>query len=188
MRRWIVRALMFGLLSAAPSATVVVPAEFKEIVGDADLIVRGRVTDVRGVVTPDRGVESVATVAIEATLKGTPAEFISLMVPGGTIGRYSTRMVGAPTLRAGESALLFLKRDGRNAWRPVGLSMGVIPIHADAQTGAPVVTPPVVSGYTADVGRVVRGDARRKPMPASSFESLVRVVIAAQTGGGAASR
>lgn len=173
--------LVLGLGSAGLSATVLVPAEFKEIVADAALIVRGRVTDVRGVITPTRGVESVATLAVDLTLKGSASEFLSITVPGGTVGRFTTRMVGAPVLRVGEQAVFFLKRDGRNAWRPVGLSMGVVQVRGDALTGAPVVTAPVVPGQTADAGPVRRGDARRSTMGVASFESLVRVVMAGQT-------
>ena len=179
--RWLAGLLVLGLASASLSATVLVPAEFKEIVSDAALIVRGRVTDVRGVVTQTRGVESIATVAVDLTLKGSAPEFISITVPGGTVGRFTTRMVGAPVLRAGQQAVFFVKRDDRNTWRPVGLSMGVVPVRGDAVTGAPVVAPPVVLGQTTDAGPVVRGDARRKTMGVASFESLVRLVMAGQS-------
>jgi hypothetical protein len=173
--------LALGLGYASLSATVLVPAEFKEIVSDAALIVRARVTDVRSVVTETRGVESVATLAVDRTLKGSASEFISVTVPGGTVGRITTRMVGAPVLRVGEQAVFFLKRDDRNAWRPVGLSMGVVQVRGDALTGAPVVAAPVVLGQTADAGPVQRGDARRSTMGIASYESLVRLVMAGQT-------
>ena len=161
-------------------ATVLVPAQFKEIVDDAALIVRARVTDVRAGVTPSRDVESIVTLAVDVTLKGASAEFVSIAVPGGTIGRFTTRMVSAPVLRVGQRALFFLKRDGRNAWRPVGLSMGVVPVHSDAVTGAAVVNAPAVLGQTADAGLLVRGDSRRSTMPVGSFESLVRLVMAGE--------
>src|SRR6187399_151457 len=115
--RWLAVLVLIGLGLTGLSATVLVPAEFKEIVAEAGLIVRGHVTDVRAVIRSDRGVESVATLAVDATLKGTPSEFVSLTVPGGTIGRYTTRMIGAPVLRVGQQAVFFLKRDPRNAWR-----------------------------------------------------------------------
>lgn len=179
-QRWLAILVLFGLSITGVSATVLVPAEFKEIVADAGLIVRGRVTDVRAVLGPDRSVESIATLAVDATLKGSPAEFVSLTVPGGTIGRYTTRMIGAPVLRVGQQAVFFLKRDPRNGWRPIGLSMGVAQISADAATGSPVMAAPVVLGQTTDAGRVVRGDARRQMIPVGAYESLVRLVMAGQ--------
>jgi len=163
-------------------ATISVPAEFREIVSDAGLIVRGRITDVRGVVVPGAGVDSIATVAIETVLKGSAADFVSVRVPGGDVGRYRHVMVGAPTLRAGERAVFFLWRGGDNTWRPVGLSMGIYRVKSDPQTGQPVVNPPLVVGRTTSVGRVVRGDTRRKLLPIQEFESLVRLVIAGRTG------
>jgi hypothetical protein len=168
------------LLAGRIFATVVVPAEFKEIVAEAALIVRGHVTDVRGVVVPNRGIETVATIAVDAAIKGTAEDFVTVRVPGGVVGRYRWVMVGAPTLSTGEQAVFFLKRDASTAWRPVGLSMGIYAIHAAASTGAPVVDPPVVAGKTAAVGRVVRGDPRRQSMPVSEFESLIRAVAFSQ--------
>jgi hypothetical protein len=88
--------------------------------------------------------------------------------------------VGAPSLRAGERAIFFLKRDRRNAWRPVGLLLGVYAIRTDAQTGALLVNPPLVAGVTADTGAVVRGDVRRTPMTTEAFGSLVRAVAASR--------
>src|SRR5262249_32627184 len=90
-------------------------------------------------------------------------------------------MVGAPDFRIGERALFFLKRSSDNAWRPVGLSMGVYPIRAEPLTGQPVVDPPLVAGRTATAGQhVVRGDTRRKSMSAREFESLAQLMQAAR--------
>jgi len=167
-------------LTVSLAATVVVPAEFREIVGDASLIVRGRVTDVRAVRVPNQGVETVATIAVDATLKGTPDDFVSIRVPGGVVGRYRWVMVGSPSLAAGQHGVFFLKRDSNNAWRPVGLAMGIYAIRAAPISGVPVVEPPLVSGRTAAIGTVVRGDSRRRLMAVSEFESLVRAVSAVQ--------
>ena len=68
-------------LSAPLSATVIVPAEFREIVADAAVIIRGRVTNVRAEVVPNQGIETVATIAVEAALKGSPGDFVSIRVP-----------------------------------------------------------------------------------------------------------
>jgi hypothetical protein len=74
-----------------------------------------------------------------------------------------------------------LQRGSDNAWRIVGFSMGVFRVKLEPLTGRAVIDPPVLSGQTASVtGRVVRGDPRRKPVPVQEFESLVRLVMAAQ--------
>jgi hypothetical protein len=181
------RALLTGalallFLSATASATVVIATEFREVVSDATLIFRGHITDVRAIVVPNQGIETVATVAVDEALKGRASEFVSIRVPGGAVGRYRWVMVGAPSLHAGEEALFFLKRDGNNVWRPVGLAMGIYRVQAEAVTGRAVVDPPLAAGMTASTGTVVRGDARRHVMAVSEFESLVRVVMAGQSG------
>jgi hypothetical protein len=163
---------------AAASATVVVPTAFRDVVKDAALIARGHVTDVRSVVVPNAGIDSVATIAVDSLLKGPAAQFVSIRVPGGQVGRYRFVAVGAPHLVIGEQAVFFLKRDPDNAWRPIGLTLGIYRVQADPQSGRPVVDPPLVPGVTASIGQVVRGDRRRAPMPIPEFESLVRLVMA----------
>jgi hypothetical protein len=170
----------FAISFAPLSAHVTLPIEFREIVGSATLIVRGRVTDSRTLAAREWGVESTAAVAVERIIKGTAGEFVSVVVPGGSVGRYSWKMIGAPSLRTGERAVLFLKRDSGNLWRPVGLSQGVYPIAASA-TRADYVDPPLVLSQNVDSGRVVRGDARRRLMGVAEFESLVLMVMSSQS-------
>jgi hypothetical protein len=162
-------------------ASVLVPTEFREVVADATLIVRGRVTDVRGVVVPGSGIDTIGTVLVDAVVKGTPSEFVAVRIPGGTVGRSRWIVVGAPTVAVGDRAVFFLKRGSDNALRPVGLSMGIYPVRVESPSGRAVVDPPAVIGRTASPGAIVRGDPRRRPMPVQEFESLVRMVMAAKT-------
>lgn len=179
----ILLVLFLAAASRVLDATLVIPVEFRQIVAEATLIVRGRITDVRGVRVPDRGVESIGTIAVDGVLKGDPVDFVSVRVPGGTVGRYRYVMVGAPRLRAGEHAVFFLKRGPDDAWRPIGLTQGIFRVQPEPQTGRPIVHPPLVAGRTVSAtGRTVRGDPRRRLMPVSEFESLVRFVLASPPG------
>ena len=181
--RWIFAlAAAVWIAGASLAATVFVPTEFREIVADAGLIVRGRVTDVRPIAVPGSGVESIVTVGIETVLKGAANGFVSLRVPGGDTGRFRHVMLGAPVLRPGERAVFFLWRGNDAIWRPVGLSMGVYAVHNDPQTGQPFVHPPIVAGLTASIGPIVRGDARRKLLGMQEFESLVQLIMAGRFG------
>jgi hypothetical protein len=189
MRRILATAALAAAvaLSIVPlAATVLVPAEFREIVADASLIVRGRVTDVRSLVVSGAGIDSFATVAVDAVLKGQAGPFVSVRVPGGAVGRTRVVMAGAPRLHPGDQAVFFLRQYSDGSFRPVGLSMGIYRLQREAGLGRLVVDAPLVSGVTASVGRVVRGDARRRPMPVSEFESLVRLVIAGRVRSGQA--
>lgn len=179
MRRVLLLLTALALAESTLWATVTVPAQFREVVADAGLIVRGHVTDVRSFVTTGRGVQTVATIAVDTVLKGQADTFVGVRVPGGEIGRYRYVTVGAPTFHLGESAVFFLQQGSDGAWRPIGLTMGVYRVQTDPATGRAVVHPPVVSGQTSGSrGPSVRGDSRRRLMPVSDFESLVRLVIA----------
>ena len=121
--RWIFAlAAAVWIAGASLAATVFVPTEFREIVADAMLIVRGRVTDVRPIAVPATGVESIVTVGVETVLKGAANGFVSLRVPGGDTGRFRHVMLGAPVLRPGERAVfycfvfLFISSRGAVKW------------------------------------------------------------------------
>jgi len=172
------------LMGASLSATVFVPTEFREVVNDAGLIVRGRITDVRAEVVADRGIESIGTISVDAVIKGAADRFVAVRVPGGVVGATRAVMVGAPRLSVNEQAVFFLKRGSDNYWRPIGLSMGIYRLQYDRASRRTLVNAPVLMGPTASAGRVVRGDVRRAPMAVPEFESLVRLVMAAPSGGG----
>ena len=92
------------------SATVLVPAEFSEIVGGSQIIAYARVVDVR----PEwadgrRWIDSVVTAEVVSYLKGGSEETITFKVPGGRLGRYRSVVVGAPVFARGDEAVLFLK-------------------------------------------------------------------------------
>jgi hypothetical protein len=174
----IVVALSCAVLPAR--AHVLLPTEFREVVSDASLIVRGRVTDVRSVAVPAGGIDSIATVAVETVLKGHADSFIYVRVPGGELGRSRIVVSGAPTFRNGQRAVFFLRPSAHDSsHRPIGLTLGVYSVKPNPGDGRPVVEPPLVRGLTTPMlGSVTRGDTRRRLMPIQEFENLIRLVIA----------
>jgi hypothetical protein len=184
MRRLTIVASLIALVSAGIDAHVVLPAEFRTVVSDSVLIVRGRVTDVRSVAMPGGGIDSIAAVAIEAVLKGQADGFVYVRVPGGTVGHTRSIMIGAPTFRTGQRLELFLRPNATDAtYRPIGLTMGIYPILPEPGGKRVVINPPVVAGRTAAAtGAAVRGDRARTAMTIGEFESLVRLIIAAPGG------
>src|SRR5262245_44908633 len=149
MRSFVVSvvALFFSVLTL--QANVIVPAEFREVVREASVIVRGRVTDVRSLVVPATGIESIVTVAVESRMKGDASSFVYVRVPGGEVGRSRVVMTGSPTFQIGQRAVFFLRANGTDStMRPVGLAQGVYRVQSEPQTGKPVVAPPLVSGVT----------------------------------------
>ena len=163
--------------SATLLATVTEPVTLRQLAAGAALIVRGSVTEVRAFPVPGRGIESVATVAVERVIKGESEPFIAVRVPGGVVGRYRQITIGAPALRLNQQAVFFLKRGADNGWRPVGMSAGVVRVLSETGTGRRLIAPAVVQGQTAAGGLVVRGDDRRRSLSVEEFETLVAMVM-----------
>lgn len=155
------------------SATTVVPADFAQMAKESELIVHGTVVRVEAQLAgSSRAIESLITVQVSDTLKGTTAEQTVFRVPGGKLGRYRSVMVGAPVFAAGDEVILFLKGRAPAIAMPYGLSQGVYRV---ARTGgSAVVTPVVVTG----VGRVTRGDPTRKPLDPAAFARHVQSALA----------
>jgi hypothetical protein len=160
-------------------ATVVLPADFTTVVTGANLVVHGRVVEVRSHVTGTRGtIESLVTVAVIDSLKGNAGATVTFRVPNGQVGRVRRILIGAPEFRTGDEVVLFLQ--GRAPAMPTvfGLSQGVYRVTRDV--GAhPLVAPPPVMARGLGAERVVRGDPVRTPMPVEQFAREVRSVLEA---------
>jgi hypothetical protein len=139
----------------------------------SDLVIHGRVIDVRPQLVGDRRtIETVITVSVLEPIKGQPGGTVYFRVPGGQIGRYRRLMIGAPEFAPGEEVVVFLKGRPPNVPFPFGLSQGVYRVVSRAD-GRRVVTPPVVAEAA---GRVVRGDPSRRPIELSAFTRNIRSI------------
>src|SRR5688500_7638588 len=132
-------------LAGTLSATVVVPAEFGEMVAASQTIVHGRVVDVRAQMsTGRRSIESIVTVQVASTLKGERRSEIVLRLPSGRVGRYRRITAGAPELTEGDEVVLFLEGRSPAVPMPFGLTQGVYRVLR--QDGAGRVTPTGAAG------------------------------------------
>ena len=156
-------------------ATVVIPAEFTEMVNGSQVIVHGVVTRVDAqLVGGRRTIETVVTVQVVDALKGVVETTAAFRVPGGEVGRYRRVMVGAPTFREGDEVVVFLAGRPPVMPMPFGLNQGVYRVTRAA--GRAMVSPVVVDGPA----RVVRGDPARRPLAVDAFAASVRAVVARQ--------
>jgi hypothetical protein len=166
-----------ALSASTLSATVVLPAEFSEVVTGSQIIVYGRIADVRPEWTDGRRrIETVVTVEAASFLRGTPTATVSFRVPGGQIGRLKSITVGAPEFRAGEEVVLFLRSQGPSMPQVFGLHQGVYRVKLDARTGDRLVSFPLL-GRTDEPQKVVRGTAERRALPLPQFTQTVRTVL-----------
>jgi hypothetical protein len=180
------RMLTFvACLLAAPAvtATVLVPAEFREVVTGSEVIAYGRVIEVR----PEwaegrRRIDSVVTFEVASYLKGGSERTVSFKVPGGQLGRYRSVMIGAPVFTPGDEAVLFLRTQPGAMPHVFGLNQGVYRVRLDP-SGRRMVLPPalLVSGDSPEIIR--RGSVGRRPVDLDAFGAQVRSVLAAQPGG-----
>jgi len=174
----LVAVLIACLAPVTLAATVLVPADFREIVNSADIIVYGRVTATEVRWSDDRKhVDTLVTVQSGTYLKGHAGASVMFKVPGGTIGRFMNVTVGAPNFTVGDEAVFFLNTRGREVPTIFGLNQGVFRVSTNAATRRRVVTPPLLSRAGAPQ-RIVRGDPERKPVPLETFGAQVQSLLA----------
>ncbi|MEO8256796.1 MAG: hypothetical protein ABI868_05545 [Acidobacteriota bacterium] len=171
----------FVLYTLSANATVLVPADLGELARDAGAIVRGRVVaaDTRWS-GGRRAIETVVTLDVEASLKGSLGRTVQFIVPGGTLGRYRSLFVGAPQFAAAERVVVFLGWRGPSYPYLLGLGQGVFRISSDGNRSGAKVSPPPLIAPAAGASRVVRGDVSRVPMPLAAFEQRVRALAGGQ--------
>jgi len=168
------------LCVSAARATVLVPADLPELSRDAGLIVRGEIESVESRWTEGRrAIETVVTLRVDATLKGSVNPTVQWIVPGGTIGRFRRLVIGAPEFAVGEHVIVFL--GGRAPGFPylIGFGQGVFRVLATGTATEWIVVPPPV-GATVAAAPVVRGDVGRRPVPLALFEQQIRSMVAGQ--------
>lgn len=172
--------LVLALLCAAPplAATVILPADFRDLVTGSQIIVYGRVTDVRAEWTAGRRqIESIVRVEVGSYLKGGPGEQVTFRVEGGQIGRYKSVTIGAPAFAPGDEAFFFLTSRGPSVARIFGLGQGVFRVRVEPSGQRVVVPPALLAQGTAPV-TLRRGAPERRSVPLEAFAVQVRDTMA----------
>jgi hypothetical protein len=175
-------ALIAVLCTVPLSATVVLPADFRDVVAGSQVIVHGRVVDVRAEwLDGRRRIETIVTIEAGTYLKGGPAERVTVRVDGGQIGRYKSVTVGAPEFSPGDEAVFFLTSRGPSMARIFGMGQGVFRVRTDA-AGRRVVVQPALLSHGHGPVTLRRGDAERRSLPLEAFAVQVRDVMAQAAG------
>jgi hypothetical protein len=167
----VVALLVFASQAAA---TVLVPADFTEMVTASHAIAHGRVVAVDADPTGNlRTVRTFVTLEVEQYLKGSLGRRVTFSVPGGQVGRYRRMIVGAPHFAEGDEVIVFLSARGPSIPYVFGLSQGVYRVARDGRGGA-LVTPPIMPSAAE---RVVRGDPARRPVGFDAFAREIRAAL-----------
>lgn len=173
MRVVLITICLSFITYGAVSATVVVPADLSELSHDAVAIARGHIVAVEAQWKDDRrGIESLITLETETYLKGSLGNVVQFRVPGGSLGRFRSIVVGAPQFTVGQRVILFLGSRGPTIPYVLGLSQGVYRI-SQTPKGDWMVTPPMIA--QAGDGPIVRGSLA--PSSLGDFERQVRTLV-----------
>lgn len=166
-----------AVASVTLNASLIVPADLPTLVSEAQTIVLGRVTEVRGVIRPGtRRVDSYITFAVDESLKGSAEPSLTFRTLGGVSGRYRTVVHGSPVFSAGDEAVLFLGR-GTTPY-PIGLTQGVFRVRRDRLSGDRRILPPPMLIDPKQTMTIRRGDGTRVPIPVDAFTGIVRAHLA----------
>ena len=119
--------LIFIGLSAASlvQTSTIQKLSFDRLIGEADLIVRGRVDEIKSRQASDRrSMTTVVTITIERQFKGPKVSSVTIEQPGGTLGDVSLSVPGLAEFTSGEDVILFLKRKRGDTLDIVGGKQG----------------------------------------------------------------
>src|ERR1700680_4986869 len=132
-------------LSGLPAvqATTVIPPTFDELVGKAEIIFQGTVTDVRSQWIGEgaqRHIVSYVTFNVEDAMKGTPGVTYTLRMLGGTVDGETMEVSDSPKFAVGDRDIVFVENNGSQLIPLVGIMHGRFHVETEPQTGREIVT------------------------------------------------
>ena len=123
-------------------ATTVIPPTFDELVGQAEVIFEGTVTNVKSEWVgegAERHIMTYVTFKVEDTIKGKPEQTYTMRMLGGTIDGETMAVSDSPKFKAGDTDILFVQNNGSQFVPLVGIMHGRFRVKRD-QSGREVVT------------------------------------------------
>jgi len=173
----VLASLALGL-SPIP-ATTVIPPTFDQLVGQAEVIFQGTVTDVRSVWSGEgaqRHIDSYVTFTVEQSMKGTPGTSYTIRLLGGTIDGETMEVTDSPKFKVGDRDILFVEHNGEQFVPLVGIMHGRFRVQRDEQTGRDFVTTgegePV--GDLSKLGREEESATAAEALSPAEFKSQIQ--------------
>ena len=175
-------ALTVVLAVPAAEASMATAAPFEEKVDNATAIIEGQCLKNESRWDPSgRWILTYSTFKVLKTFKGGPAQEVTLVVPGGSVGGVHQSSVGVPAFSEGSENVLFIRNSkagptvldfDQGAYDVTTNERGekvVVPVatdavHIDAQRGVavPNEAPRTLNEFKSDVDRAVRSAADRR--------------------------
>jgi hypothetical protein len=173
-RKALALAILLLLVPVAAEATISRAVQFDEKVEHAAGIVLGEcIAQTSRWDAAHNYILTYSTFRIEKTLKGQPAQEITIVTPGGTVDNIAQEIIGVPQFHQGEQHALFV-RQSQAGPTVLYLEQGDYKVLDDR--GERVVQPAVSSAVLVDTGRgtAVAPEQRRS---LREFETSVRDTI-----------
>lgn len=180
------------LIPGAAQATTVIPPNFDELVGEAEVIFQGTCTEVKSQWVGEGGQRHIVTYVtfqVEDALKGTPGASYTMRMLGGTVDGETMEISDAPKFKVGEREILFVEHNGTQFIPLVGIMHGRFHVARGRTNGSDVVlknngqavTNLAQLGkedvYGAEKNRAQNDANSDDGMDASAFKSAIRAKL-----------
>ena len=194
MKTWLLKKVMkkrnyltilAGLVVSLSSidATTVIPPTFDQLVGQAEMIFQGSVTEVRSVWSGEgaqRHIDSYVTFTVEQSMKGTPGTSYTIRLLGGTVDGETMEVTDSPKFNVGDRDILFVEHNGEQFVPLVGIMHGRFRVQRDEQTGRDFITTgegePVRN--LSKLGREEESVAATQALSLAEFKSQIQTHLA----------
>ncbi len=156
----------------AMEATILRAVELEEKVDNASSIIIGQMTNQQSRWDASKkNILTYSTFRVEKTLKGQPAQEVTIVTPGGTVDNVAQEIIGVPRFRQGEEHVLFV-RNTQAGPTVAYLEQGDYRVEKNSR-GDRLVVPAVSSEVLVDTGR---GSAIgvEAPRALRDFEGVVK--------------
>lgn len=148
--------------------------KFDDKVGNAAAIIVGKVVSQESRWdAAQKWILTYSTIQIEKTLKGAPAQQITIVTPGGTVGNIAQNVIGVPRFRQGDEHVVFVRNTQAG---PTVLYLDQGSYRVETQDGERMVRPLVSNAVLVDTQRGMAVPPEQ-PRRLSEFEDQVRQTI-----------
>jgi hypothetical protein len=157
-------------LAATADATQVMYLSPRQLGEQSELVVQGRVIDVRSYWNDQRTkVFTTTRIAVDETYKGRRSGTVDLVQLGGVVGNVKVTVHGALQWREGEEVLLFLESPGGGMYQVSGFSQGKFNVKRNPATGEAFISRPELAGTELLGAPSVEASSRVDDVPVGRF-------------------
>ena len=182
--KYLLPLALIGVALVRATATVVMPVTFEQMVGQAELIFQGTVTNVKSVWEGEgaqRHIETYVTFQVGESVKGDAGTSYTIKILGGTVGDDTMVVVCAPKFQVGDREILFVEHNYDQFVPLVGIDHGRFQVQRDKETGRDFL----VNGHgepvkdVAKLGREEESVSATEAISPEQFKAAIKTQLSA---------